>query len=493
MILTMASARQRENERAKNYSQWQQSAAELDRLKKLDRWREKNKTRLYDFVSIDRRLSRLRALRQSGNYRGLMHALNEGIHGNMDGIGNARLYTKAKSGTKVLVDEYIREVSDALAFLADQPTPDIDHEEKIDFFQRAAHCFGRSALLLSGAGTLLYFHFGVLKALAEQDLLPNIISGSSGGAAVAAFAGTRSREQFLHDINLPQLAYVERDKSELSWRERVVGKTVSQSSGLEKLDELIPDLTFQEAYELSGIQINISISPTERHQKPRLLSATTSPTAMVREAVLASCAVPGVFPPVTLAARDEHGNRVAFLSGSQWLDGSLTGDLPLKRLTRLYGVNHTIVSQTNPLVLPFVDADKDPSGALSLARKSGLSLAKNLSLATSRLWRRPLSTTEVGKTMVNSFISLTSQSYTGDITILPRDRMSAYNPFGWLAEKSLQQVKALVNDGERATWPVVERIRNQTMISRELDRILQQYDHSFMHKKPRKKNGKKTK
>jgi NTE family protein len=212
---------------------------------------------------------------------------------------------------------------------------------------------------------------------------------------------------------------------------------------------------------------------------------------MIREAVLASCAVPGIFPPVALAARDEDGNRVEFLRGNRWLDGSLTGDLPVKRLARLYGVNHTIVSQTNPLVLPFVDADKDPSGAVGLARQTGLSMAKNFSLAASRLWRRPLSTTKLGRTVVNGFISLASQSYTGDITILPRERVTAYNPLGWLSEKSLKQVKALINGGERATWPVIERIRNQTMISRELDRILQQYDHDFMHKKPTRKAVKK--
>ena len=37
-------------------------------------------------------------------------------------------------------------------------------------------------------------------------------------------------------------------------------------------------------------------------QRSRLLNATTSPNALIREAVLASCAIPGMFPAVTLAA-----------------------------------------------------------------------------------------------------------------------------------------------------------------------------------------------
>lgn len=484
MILTMASPLQRSLEKAETYADWQRAAQQHDADNGFDRWRAKDETRVYDYESIRRRLTRLRALRQTGNDKGLMHALNEGIHGNLDGIGNARLYGKARFGTKHLVENYIREVCSALAYLADNPTPDIPASEKTDFIQRATHCFGRTGLLLSGAGTLLFFHFGVIKALAEQDLLPRIISGSSGGAWVAAFVGTRTREQFLHDLNNPELAHRQREPEELAWYEKIVGRTVSHKDGEKKLAELIPDLTFQEAYELSGIQINISISPTEPHQKPRLLSATTSPTALIREAVMASSAVPGIFPPVALAARDESGKRVDYLSGRLWLDGSLTGDLPTKRLARLYGVNHTIVSQTNPLVLPFIDADKDPSGAIGLARQSGLSIAKNLSLATSRIWRKPLSVTKFGRTMVNGFISLASQSYTGDITILPRERMSAYNPLSWLSEKSKDQVDAMIKGGEHSTWPLIERIRNQTMISRELDRIIADYGHDIMHKKP---------
>ena len=38
-------------------------------------------------------------------------------------------------------------------------------------FRRAAHIFGRSALMLSGGATLGFSHLGVVKALFEHDLL----------------------------------------------------------------------------------------------------------------------------------------------------------------------------------------------------------------------------------------------------------------------------------------------------------------------------------
>lgn len=51
--------------------------------------------------------------------------------------------------------------------------------------------------MLSGGGTLGYFHLGVLKALIEQELCPTVISGASAGAFVAAIVGTRTDAEFL--------------------------------------------------------------------------------------------------------------------------------------------------------------------------------------------------------------------------------------------------------------------------------------------------------
>ena len=50
--------------------------------------------------------------------------------------------------------------------------------------------------MLSGGATFGIFHFGVLKALYEQDLLPKIICGSSVGALVCtALANTTDMEK----------------------------------------------------------------------------------------------------------------------------------------------------------------------------------------------------------------------------------------------------------------------------------------------------------
>ena len=57
--------------------------------------------------------------------------------------------------------------------------------------------------------------------------------------------------------------------------------------------------------------------------------------------------------------------RVCFLQGVKWSDGSVHQDLPMVRLSELFNVNHFIVSQTNPHVLPFLIGEKAASDTKS--------------------------------------------------------------------------------------------------------------------------------
>ena len=111
----------------------------------LDRWKAIDQSQRYDYASIRLRLDRLRRLRKRGDNRGLLFNLNEGIHGNMGGMGRSSLYEKARFGTKQLVVDYVDEIVSSLEHLAQPEVDDISIEEKLDFFQRADHCFGRSA------------------------------------------------------------------------------------------------------------------------------------------------------------------------------------------------------------------------------------------------------------------------------------------------------------------------------------------------------------
>ena len=452
---------------AGSYEEWLEAARAWDRHWQLDRWRKIDHTRQYDYVSIRIRLDRLRALKARHDTRGLLYTLNEGIHGNMGGMGRPGLYAHALSGTKQLIEDYIEEVVHTLDLLAGEDDGAISPEEKLDFFRRASHCFGHSAFMLSGSGSLLYFHVGVVKALAEAQLLPKILSGSSGGSIVGSIVATHSDDE-LSEILQPEY-FLDRVPDD----GRRSGPTPVDL--LEKgIADFIPDITFQQAFEKTGRAMNVSIAPAQTHQTSRLLNATTSPSVLMRSAVMASSAVPGIYPPVTLEALDNHGTRLRYLPSRKWVDGSVSDDMPAKRLARLYGVNHYVVSQTNPHVLPFVTDGRRKQTTLGVVGEAGRRTAREwfnaLSIIADRADRKDGAITQVTSLMR----SIINQDYVGDINILPDDRL--FNPARLLAFPGEKQVRKLIATGQRCTWPKLEMIRLQTRISRRLAEILQEHE-----------------
>ena len=452
---------------ASNYAEWRDAAEAHDRYHKLDRWRSKDPTNQYDYVSIRNRLDRLRSLKARHDNRGLLYTLNEGIHGNMGGMGRSGLYGKAMLGTKHLVEDYIEEIVDTLELIEAADAAEISPEEKLDFFHRASHCFGHTAFMMSGSGSLLYFHVGVVKALVEADLLPTVMSGSSGGAIVGSVVCSHTNEE------LPEMLQAQYFLDTVPEGAKRTG--VTHVSDLEQtLSEYLPDLTFDQAFRKSGRAMNVSIAPAEKHQTSRLLNATTSPSVLIRSAVMASAAVPGIFPPVTLQALDDHGERKDYLPSRKWVDGSVSDDMPAKRLARLYGVNHYIVSQTNPHVLPFVSDGH--------RKQTPVGLIENATRRTAREWVNALTLIMDNAdkkngtvTQVTSLVrSIINQDYVGDINILPDYKL--INPLTLLTFPGEKQMQKLINSGERCTWPKLEMIRQQTRISRKLREILQAYE-----------------
>ncbi|MEJ2087669.1 MAG: DUF3336 domain-containing protein [Gammaproteobacteria bacterium] len=257
---------------ATTYDEWKSAAMAQDERMGGAKWRKKDETTLYDWQVIRRRIDEVRTVRASGDPHRLLFYLNEGIHGNMGGMGNPALYNRSRFGTKDLVTDYIGELAGALEQVA--ASDEIEFYEKLEFFRRASHCFGRSALMLSGAGALGPFHFGVVKALLEQGLLPDVVSGASAGSMVAALVGTHDDETLLSLFDPKTLADAFGAYS--GDPNRAVGSRMSIEHVREAVAGLIPDLTFEEAFEKTGRKINISVSPRELHQRSRLLNAITS-------------------------------------------------------------------------------------------------------------------------------------------------------------------------------------------------------------------------
>ena len=448
-------------------------AIAYDEEQGLDVWREEEESHLYDNDEIRIRLQRLRSFRRSGDNHGLLFTLNEGIHGNMAGMGNAKLYTKAISGTKKQIVEYVDEIADSIIHIANLDHQEISFEEKIDFFNRASHCFGRTALMLSGGGQLGHFHMGVLKTLIENDLLPNVISGSSAGSIFTALVGTKTIPE-LKEYFQPERLDVEIEKED-GLLARVMKRRgrVRIAHLQESVERNIPNMTFQEALEKTGRHINISVAPYESYQNSRLLNATASPNVMIRSAVMASCAIPGIFPPVLLMAKDNEGNEVPYLPTRRWVDGSMTNDLPAKRLSRLYGVNHFIVSLTNPLILPFVKDSPHSNDLFRAVRKLGTSLIKDTTQFNYSLAKPFFKYFPKFAAAANGVNSVVQQYYHGDINITAD--FSVINPAHLLSSLTHEEISGLIRNGEKSTWPKLEQIRIATKIARVLDEVIADY------------------
>jgi len=253
---------------------------------------------------------------------------------------------------------------------------------------------------------------------------------------------------------------------------------VSPKAIEEFLKRIIPDLTFQEAAARTGIHINVSVAPVQRHQTSRLLNDIASPNVMLREALMASSAFPGFFPPVTLAAKDRNGNRKPYLPNRKWIDGSVSDDLPIKRVMRLYGVNHSIVSQTNPVALPFI-SENHSSTICGIIKETLQSTTKQWALASAKIIGHPMKLSPRLSQLLTFTSSVLAQTYTGDINILPPRRL--HNPAQLLSQRTNLEIIELIRHGERATWPKIEAIRVQTKISHALDAIAKNLEAELLN------------
>jgi predicted acylesterase/phospholipase RssA len=462
---------------AECYEQYVEAAKAHDELSGADEWKAKDPCKDYDYREIRKRVQRLKQAKQQNDTIGLMHILHEGLHGNLCNIASPTLNKQAKLGTKHLIEEFIDEVCESLDYIYQADENEIDFYEKLSFFDETAHAFGRSCIMLSGGAGLGFFHGGVVKSLVKHNLLPEVISGSSAGSIIAALLGTRTFDELNDELN-PEHIY-EKFKE---WR--VFGglnkKGLLDSTNLENaLIELFDLMTFEEAYQKTGKHITVTVSPADMHQYSRLLNAKTSPNAIISQAVRASCAIPIVFSAVQLKAKNRAGDVIPYIPNRRFADGSVMADLPFKRLARLYGVNHSIVSQTNPISTLLRTSEKqDARGFLGLSMRHVANLAKVNSIYAFDILENAINhrATKLGIHKVRSVID---QQYMGDINILPN--RSLRNFVHTVSNPSTKSLEELFGQGERATWSQLDLIKRNTVISKTLRKHLKELKRREAH------------
>jgi TAG lipase / steryl ester hydrolase / phospholipase A2 / LPA acyltransferase len=457
---------------ATSYDEWHAAAASTDALGGEDSWRENPRSSHYDFLLIAEHLAAMREHRENHRLVELRALIEESLHRNLGDISNPLLYARSHVGTKRLIEDYLDEVNRTFMWLCDTPFDGLDDQAKLAQVRAAFKVFGRSALVLSGGGSLGLFHLGVIKALSSQGLIPSVMSGASMGAIVAAGVCTRTDDELAALFADPSTIHRKAVRVLLPWNALRSGSLLDPEQLREHVHANVGEFTFLEAYRRSGRVLNIAVSPTRHRQKPRLLNYMTSPEVVIASAVTASCSLPALFPPSHLMRRDDDGEIESYVRDEVWMDGSVAGDVPTMRLSRLHNVNHTIVSQANPHVVPFLKIEEHQGWlpmAVDILTSGPRAQARHaLSLARRRLgktlWRSPLEWAH----------SLTHQVYQGDINICPQHRLRDLTRL--MANPSLEELEEYIRDGERATWPKLAMIRDATRVSRSMETCIRRLE-----------------
>ncbi|KAI0169432.1 patatin-domain-containing protein [Hypoxylon sp. FL1284] len=476
---------------AESHKEWDAAAHELDILEGNEEWKSETSTGDYNPDLLRARLRELDDARANCDMRAMMHLIRTSLSRDLGGMGNIDLYRHSHCGTKKLIERYVESTLQTIVTLVEKCSrhlpDDLGPKDLLDAMLYARQSFGRSALLLSGGGTFGMTHIGVLKAMFDARLLPRIISGASAGSIVCSVVCSRTDDeipQLLDEFPHGDLAVFEEEGNEdgvLGHLRRLL--TEGSWSDIKHLTrvmrDLLGDITFQEAYNRTRRICNICVSSASIYELPRLLNYVTAPNVMIWSAVAASCSVPLIFSAAPLLIKNpmtgEHSTWNP--TPQMWIDGSVDNDLPMTRLAEMFNVNHFIVSQVNPHVVPFLakdDAPYPPENARHqvMYKEDSDWFQTITTLAKSEALHRMQFLAEIGifPTLVSKLRSILSQKYSGDINILPA--MGLWDLPKVLKNPTTEFMIRSCLLGERATWPKLSRIRDRCAIELALDRAV---------------------
>ncbi|MBA3799150.1 MAG: patatin-like phospholipase family protein [Geodermatophilaceae bacterium] len=199
---------------------------------------------------------------------------------------------------------------------------------------------GRTVLVLGGGGALGAYQAGGLLALLEAGVVPDAMFGCSAGALNAAFLATEPTVDRAEQLRAWWLDPRTQHLLAPSGWSRVRGIARSIAAGARSLLDPGPLRRIIEehvpAHELSELQIPLTITTTcldcsaPRHH-------SHGPMA---ETLLASSALPGLFPPVRLpAGLDGNGCRTTHLH----VDGGVLCGVPLTAALAAAGPTDRII------------------------------------------------------------------------------------------------------------------------------------------------------
>lgn len=188
------------------------------------------------------------------------------------------------------------------------------------------------AFAFSGGGAFGSVHVGMIRALTERGITPDLVVGSSVGSLNGVM--TAARPDDAPEI-LAELWAVMNRRTVFGhgWpavaRNFVRGRTLSRMDGLTALIESNLDIEHFDQLQVPFAAIATDAATGE----PELLTA-----GPLKPALLASSSIPGVFPPVAL-------------DGRIFIDGGISANLPIRQAIA-FGAHSVIALDASPLSPP---------------------------------------------------------------------------------------------------------------------------------------------
>lgn len=498
--------------------------------KKLNHRRNNPTSKYYDWRLITERLNSLAIAREENDFQQLVNLLRSGLVRNLGNLTVPKLYNRSFSGTKYLIEEYIAQVAETVEDISTLPTNtsagvhsvggSLTNQMKLDFIHDTRQAFGRSSLVLQGGAIFGLCHLGVVKALFLRGLLPRIITGTGTGALIAALVAIHTEEELpavLTGDGIDLSAFASRTKlsngvaapqQSFSSRWNTLMRRVRRFSregyflDVSVLEDCVRanvgDLTFEEAYNYSKRILSITVATEGQGGVPTLLNYITAPNVVSKAiplpathantraqliwsaAVASNASSPALYGrrKTTILCKDAHGNVGPWAPANttdfhHWSHMSYSDrDSPLRRISELFNVNHFIVSQARPYMIPFLQSDmhgpslvetrsKTTQLSASLVRMVGLEVRHRLrQLDTLRLLPGSIRRFLVDEQIPAAAMTLVPEVTAGDFVRL-------------LETPTRETLNYWILRGERSVWPAVAALRIRCAVENELDRSYQ--------------------
>ncbi|KAI1752054.1 hypothetical protein F4782DRAFT_167541 [Xylaria castorea] len=495
---------------AEVFEDWEHAALQLDNLKELNLWRNDPSSHSYDWTLISERLNSILTAREDSDLESLVELVRSGLVRNLGNITAPKLYNRSFAGTKYLIEEYIPQVAGAVEDINTEsasPHQEYDRvfglstQRKLDFLHDARQAFGRTTLVLQGGAIFGLCHVGVVKALFLRGLLPRIITGTATGALIASLVAIHTEDELpgvlkgdgidLSAFEAHELQVHDGPKwaphGNSGWKTLVRRILRFWHEGyfldVKVLEECVKanlgDLTFEEAFHRSKRVLNITVATAAQDGIPTLLNYITAPNVLIWTAAVASNAsTPSLYGSrqTTVLCKDANGEIVPWAPADSFRPWTHASDKdrksPLARISQLFNVNHFIVSQARPYLIPFLESDMH-GPSLYTARHKRAHMTGHLFRIVGlevRHRMRQLDTLGLLPASIRRFL-VDEEVHGASMVLVPT--VTASDFIRLLETPTRETLDYWILRGERSVWPAVCALKIRCMVEYEIETAYQ--------------------